>query len=237
MKIKIYLSLACLIVLAGCSNIRKYTTPDDENLLSGAGSIAVRGSAGLESTKDFEVINIDDLLKAYGLEKPKDIAKEADKKIYTYQRNDMQYNLIASSNQRCSAYLRVLTSSKAQTRVTWGGVATLLSGAAAVTTPAAAASLLAAGSTVANAWLSLYNEAYFNNLTLQVISAGITKQREAVLVNIEKNKKLDLIDYPVNRALADALNYHAKCNVVAGLEAAAAATNSITASELAKKSQ
>lgn len=148
----------------------------------------------------------------------------------------MQDRLIAASNQRCATYLRELTSSKSQTQMAWGGLATLLSGAAAVTSPVAVAKALAAGSTVSSGILSKYNEAYFSNLTLQVISTGIAKQREAVLVNIQAQRKSSLVEYPVNRAIADALTYHATCNVVTGLETAAAATKNAQAKEVAKAS-
>jgi hypothetical protein len=115
----------------------------------------------------------------------------------------------------------------------WGGLATFLSGAASVATPASAAKALAAGSTVSNAFLSLYNEAYFNNLTMNVISAGISKQREGILANITSQRDDALSKYPVNRAIADALAYHSACNIISGLEAAAAATKNAAAKDIA----
>jgi hypothetical protein len=42
-------------------------------------------------------------------------------------------------------------------------------------------------------------------------------------------------EYPVNRAIADALSYHAACNIVTGLEAAANATNAADAVKVAGK--
>ncbi|MDA8443816.1 hypothetical protein, partial [Paracidovorax valerianellae] len=41
----------------------------------------------------------------------------------------------------------------------------------------------------------------------------------------------------LNRAIADALNYHAMCNMVTGLETAAAATKNTTATSLAIQSK
>lgn len=232
--IKTFTIIFVLLCVCACSSIRKYISPDEENLMSGAGSIMikkndVKSSANSES---FELIDIDKLLKTYGLNSPQDVSKNqsisADE--YKYRRNDLQDRLIAASNQRCGAYLRTLTSSKSQTQMGWGGLATLLSGAASVTTPASTAKVLAAGSTVSNAFLSLYNESYFSNLTLTVISAGISKQRKEVLDNITAHRNEDLTKYPVNRAIADALTYHSACNVISGLEAAALATKSATPS-------
>jgi hypothetical protein len=86
------------------------------------------------------------------------------------------------------------------------------------------AQALAAGSTVSSAYLSLYNEAYFNNLAVNVISSGIDKRREAILKQLGEFREQPLSDYPVNRAIADALLYHSACNIISGLETAAAAT-------------
>lgn len=224
-------------ILTGCSTIRHYTTPDEDNLLSGAGSLMVNKSSG--KAEKFEQIDIDELLTQYGLQNP--VSVSADQSVKTaefqYRRNDLQDRIIAASNQRCGTFLRVLVSSKSQTQMGWGGFATLLSGAASVVTPASAARALAAGSTVSNAYLSLYNEAYFNNLTVNVISAGISKQREGLLQYMTEERKKSLSNYPVNRAIADALTYHSACNIITGLEAAATATKSSTTANIAPKNQ
>ncbi|KOC22247.1 hypothetical protein GL58_07200 [Comamonas testosteroni] len=234
--IRVAAAVSLLMAMSGCSVIRGYTMPDEDNLLSGAGSIIVKSSGDKQSAEAFEQINIDQLLFDYGLSDLPTVSGQTNSEGYKYRRNELQDRLIAVSNQRCATYLRVMTSSKAQSQMGWGGLATLLSGAASVTTPASAARILSAASTVSNGLLSKYNEAYFNNLTVQVISTGITKQREVALVNIQKQRDASLVTYPVNRAIADALNYHAMCNVVAGLEMAAAATKNSSATAEAEKS-
>lgn len=232
--------LSCTL-LTGCGSIRRATMPDEENLLSGAGSLLVRATDGKDGVaSEFEQINIDKLLETYGFKNPKNdtyindtAATQAQLK---YRRNDLQDRIIAASNQRCAAYMRVLISSKAQTQMGWGGLASLLSGAATVTSPAAAAKVLSAGSTVSSSYLSLYNAAYFNSLSINVISAGIAKQREGLLQYMDAGRDKDMMSYPVNRAIADALSYHAACNIVSGLEAAASATNAADAMKVAGKS-
>jgi hypothetical protein len=233
----ILLALMACLVLTGCSSIRRVTMPDEENLLSGAGSVIVGPKKGEAS--EFEQIDIDKLLETYGFKNPKSgeyindpTATQAQLK---YRRNDLQDRIIAASNQRCAAYMRVLISSKAQTQMGWGGLASLLSGAATVTSPAAAAKVLSAGSTVSSSYLSLYNAAYFNSLSINVISAGIAKQREGLLQYMDVGRGKDMMSYPVNRAIADALSYHAACNIVSGLEAAASATNAADPVKVAGK--
>lgn len=217
------------LATSACSTIREYTMPAEENLMSGAGSIMVKKPANgaPSSASGYELIDIDELLKSYGLNEPGTVATKIaeGEKGYEYRRNDLQDRLLAASNQRCGDYLRILTSSNAQTQMTWGGLATLLSGAASVTSPASVAKALAAGSTVSNGVLSMYNEAYFSNLTINVISTGISKRREGILQQLTELRKNTMVDYPVNRAIADALTYHSACNIISGLETAASATN------------
>lgn len=236
-KILSVLFLACSIVLAGCSSIRRVTMPDEENLLSGAGSVMVGPKKGEAS--EFEQIDIEKLLEKYGFQNPKSGEyvhdATATKDQLQYRRNDLQDRIIAASNQRCGTYLRVLVSSKSQTQMGWGSLTTLLTGAATVTTPISAARVLTAGSTVSSGVMGVYNEAYFNNLTVNVISAGIAKHREGLLQYMGGERGKDMTSYPVNRAIADALSYHAACNIVSGLEAAASATNAADAVKVAGK--
>ena len=223
------LALTAVLALTGCSSIRKITTPEDENLLSGAGSIMKSSTSGTGnvSTDGFEEIDLQILLTKYGLADPTQVASQQAAKVdeYKYRRNDLQERLITASNQRCSAYIRTIVSSKSQTQMGWTGLATLLSGAAAVIPNALTAKAFAAGSTVSTGLLSTYNEAYFNNLAVTVVSSGISKQRESILASISTSQTKPLSEYPINAAIADALAYHAACNIVSGMEAAAKATS------------
>lgn len=222
-----------ICTLYGCANARKYTMPDEENLLSGSGSILVID----EKAAMYETIDVTQLLTDYGFASIPHVANgnlSGDK--LKYQRNELQDRIIAASNQRCGMYLRMLASSKAESQLTWSGLAVLLSGAAAVVTPVNTAKALSAGSTVSNGILSQYNEAYFNNLAINVISSGITSQREGILLQINAKKTADLIEYPVNRAIADAVQYHSVCNIISGLETAAVATRNLNATNTTQDS-
>lgn len=216
-----------LLTLAGCSTIRGYTMPDEENQLSGAGSILSKAAANAPDGS-FEQLDLQSLLVEYGFDKIKDLRPAGDEPN-AYRRNELQSRLLAASNQRCGAYVRALISSRSQTQMGWGGLSTLLSGASSVVSHAATAQALAAGSTVSNSYLSLYNEAYFNNLSISVITSGIDKRRELIYGQILQLRDGTLDKYTVNQAIADALQYHAACNIIAGLETATAATKNIAA--------
>jgi len=222
--------------------------PDTSNLLSGAGSIAVQsksnphspggnaasGSEMMATAEKFELIDIDELETKFTLD-PTSISVNPYSTAVVYRRNELQDRLIAASNQRCSTYIRILASSKSVTDMTWGSFATFLSGAASVTTPASAARVLAAGSTFSSGVMSQYDQNYFQNLSIMVISAGITRQRQAILERILKEQKNDLTIYSINRAVADALTYHAACNIISGLETASAVTKNASNDDLAGK--
>lgn len=236
--------LSLSILASGCTYIRDITMPPDQNLLSGAGSLMMISPSSSDKNnpqnvsnsfslnrnskdiKNFEQIDVTNLFKDYGLNDLNTITRSENLKsdAYRYRRNEMQNRIIAASNQRCGMYIRTLVSVKAQSNTIWGGMAALLSGAASVVTPASLAKSLAAGSTFSNATLNNYNEGYFNNLTVNIIASGITNKRKEIMNEITTKQKSNLVDYTPNMAIADAAAYHASCNILAGLEAAAMAS-------------
>jgi uncharacterized protein YceK len=212
------ISLACLplILLSGCAQVREWTMPPEKNLLSGAGVIMKRENA--------EHIDVDALIKEMKLGDMQTVGVTPESEVLKYRRNELQSRLIMASNQRCGLYLREITSAKAQTNMGWGSLSLLLSGAASVVPHAQTAKAMAAGAAVATGTNAIYDQTYFNNLAVGVIAAGITKQREGILTQISNKSNKGLVEYPVNRAVADALVYHSACNIISGLEAAAIAT-------------
>ena len=68
---------------------------------------------------------------------------------------------------------------------------------------------------------SEFNEDFFANKTIQVITDGLESKRRGIYENILKDREADLTDYPVERAIKDAISYHESCSLIAGLEQAA----------------
>jgi len=205
--------------LAGCSHVRSFTMPPENNLISGAGSLFAQDGKAVK----FETLDLKKLLTEYELDDLSVVSNNAEGETgrYVYLRNELQDRIIASSNQRCGSYIREIVSAKSQTQMGWGALSLLLSGAASISTPIKSAQALAAGGAAATGLNSLYSESYFNNLTVNVISSGITKRREDILEKIMKQRQGSLRMYPVNRAVSDAIYYHSSCNIVTGLETAA----------------
>lgn len=228
------LTLLLIPTLAGCSYIRDITTPEDKNLLSGAGSIIQDEKKGEEQASNFEEINIDNLLDEYQLNNPAKVAAEQihNPEEYRYRRNDLQERIISASNQRCSTYIRTIMSSKSQANSIWKNLSLLMSGAAAVVNPTTTSQALSAGSTASLGILGTFNENYFNNIAINLIGAGISKKRDSILININKYQKMNLSDYSVNAAISDAIDYHAACNIIYGMETAAEATKNADISKI-----
>jgi uncharacterized protein YceK len=238
--LRIFLLTACAVIFNGCSSIRQYSMPDEDNLLSGAGAIAagVCGNSKSKCTSEFELIDITELLKKHKLLDAQGTYADGSEHStdFVYKRNDMQDSLIAASNQKCGNYIRMITASKAQSKMAWGGLSTILTTAATVTTPLAAKNALTAGGAMSGSLNTLYDEAYFSSLTTGVISAGIAHKRSALLAAIyqSRQEKASAQAYTVHRAIADALEYHGACNVIAGLEAATTTTTTATAATKAE---
>jgi len=228
------ITLMILLGTSGCSYIRSVLIPDDLNNLSGAGALF----SDKDSRYHLETTSLEEVLTQHGFITPQPEAGAGKPRLFLTatderQRNELQDRLIAASNQKCALYIRQLASSKSQTHVMWSGLAALLSGAASVVNPASTAKALAAGSTVSNTYDNLYSESYFQDMTINVISAGISKKREGIFLQFQEFRNKGLTEYTVHRAIADALTYHSACNVISGLETAGRATNQADAEKIA----
>lgn len=217
------------IMLTGCSYYRNIFVPEEENYLSGAGSILVDNDGDPIDTIDIENLKLEYGFTKHGVtinnneKKYEDFSDDdINNKGFILKRNDLQQYIISISNQKCSAYIRTLMNERNMAKTGWTSISLMLSGAATVFTPASTVRALAAGSTAATGVNSTYDQAYFNSLATNIISAGISKKREDILTKITGHKNDNLLIYPVNQAISDAIDYHAQCTMVSGMEQASA---------------
>jgi uncharacterized protein YceK len=233
-----FIAVAICVALGGCSTIREAYVGEDSNTLSGAGSIVTKPSKRTlnSDTEQFELVDIEMLLKQYGFDDPKTLEMDTkdESKSFKYRRNDLQQQIIAASNQKCGTYIRRIVESKANTKTFWSSLGLLFSGAASVVGHAATAKVFAASSTAVTGVESTFNEARFSNLAVNIIATGIAKRREAILSGITGKADSSLVSYPVSAAVADAVAYHSACNIVSGLETAAEATKLANVSNVSK---
>ena len=145
--------------------------PQNKNMISGAAAIMVMANDGQIDVQG----QIDTLVRemnATNLAAPND-------EIIKYKRNELQSRIVMVSNQKCGLYLREIAAANSQSNMAWGSFSLLFSGAASVNPHAQTAKAFAAASTVATGANALYEQAYFNNLAVNVIAAGIAMAREA----------------------------------------------------------
>ena len=134
-------------------------------------------------------------------------------------RNQIQERILAASNQACGEFKRELKKFDARWNFVLGSATTALAGAGAIFTGAAAA--LSGSAAIVSGVRAELNEDYFHTLTIQVITNGFETRRKELYRDILKARNDSSTDYPVQRAIKDAILYHESCSLVAGLEHAA----------------
>ncbi len=137
------------------------------------------------------------------------------------RRNRAQERLLAASNERCGEYKAFLKQIDAETNLILGSLTTAVAGAGAIVTGAATARALAGIAGILTGMRAEFNEDYFHNKTIQVITDGLEAKRKETYEKMLDARKLDMTGYPVEAAVKDAITYHAECSLIAGLEHAA----------------
>ncbi len=147
-------------------------------------------------------------------------------KAMTIARNELQNELFGESTSRCNTFKQRLV--KRSTRYVLGSqsLALLLSASAAVTGGEQVAKSLAAAAGASTAFGGLMEEQFANDNDVTI--AGIELARTKKFKQIIKSRTDDVLDYPVSRAVNDALRYHSVCSLVEGIaESEAAVENAI----------
>ena len=142
-------------------------------------------------------------------------------------RNEIQSHVISVSNEKCTEYKRKLHQYKADANSMLGVLSTVFSGAGAVVTHAQTAKVFAAAGAIASGSSAEINQAYFANLTIEVITSGINQRRNEILEKIQLERNKERKEYPINGAIQDALRYHDSCTAVTGLEVAIDSINRV----------
>jgi len=65
-----------------------------------------------------------------------------------------------------------------------------------------------------------YNDSYFKELSIQIVTKGIDSRRDLLLERIDEKRVDSKVRYSPARVIADAMDYHMSCSVVAALEEA-----------------
>ncbi len=137
-------------------------------------------------------------------------------------RNVIQDRIIAASNQRCNVFLNYIQRHQAATNFTLGSLTSLLAGSGAIATGATTARALAGSAGIVSSVRAEYDQTYFYNQTVSIISKGIRQRRKTLLAEIDARRNTEpgnsVVAYTIERAVSDALVYHGACTIMAGLE-------------------
>lgn len=135
-------------------------------------------------------------------------------------RNLVQNRIIAASERRCGRFFQFLKKDNSDMNFGFGLANVFLSTAAAIVPGIEAARNLAGSSAIVAGARAEYNNEYFSNLAVSVITRGIEEKRRDTRLKLRTSQSQDYATYDIAAAVADAVQYDASCNIVHGLEQA-----------------
>ena len=147
-------------------------------------------------------------------------ANTAQQTEFKMRRNEFVTYLMGVSEQRCGNYKNYIVRDRAKIGTWLGGLTAVFAGTATVLTHEKTIRLFAAGAGATSSIDAVYEQERYANLAAEVITAGINTRRKEIRKNIEDNFKQPVDKYPIRKALAEGLRYHAACNAVTGFEVA-----------------
>ncbi len=137
------------------------------------------------------------------------------------RRNRIQERILSASNQRCGEYKNYLKQFDSGINFFLGSLTTAVAGAGAIFTGVDTIRALSGSASILSGVRSEFNQEYFSNQTIQVLTNGFEAKRREIYKGILKTRKQGLTRYPVEAAIKDAVVYHSSCSLLTGLEYAA----------------
>ncbi|NJR80045.1 hypothetical protein [Sphingomonas corticis] len=134
------------------------------------------------------------------------------------RRNDVQHLLMLRSDQNCGIWATYLARAGAINRGTFNVLSVLAGGAGALLS-GDASRIFSAGSGIASGTGAAIDGALLHGLTEGLIMPRVRAVRDTIRDEVDAHAEDDLIVYPVTRAIADALRYHAACNISSAFDA------------------
>nr|WP_298685622.1 hypothetical protein [uncultured Dongia sp.] len=133
-------------------------------------------------------------------------------------RDQIQERLLGASNEMCYRYKRFLQNLNSDANF-WLGTLTTVTGAAGALVTGGGSQILSGAASALSGIRAEFNQDYYHNVTVATIWKGIELRRERAFNTIAlQGQEKDTAVYPVEAAVKDAINYHAECSLVAGVE-------------------
>lgn len=225
------LLVSCGLALSGCETYKRFVGRHapfgTENLIDResfqkldlALILSQQSKTSLQLNKGSEEKNREQLELAFK-QFNETTKNQENKSVNMRLRNQVQDRIVAASNQACAEFKRELKALDARTNFILGSLTTAVAGAGAIFSGGTSQALSGVASILSGVRAE-FNEDYFQMLTIQVITDGLEKKRQEIYTKVLDDREKGLTEYPVERAIADAIRYHDNCSLVAGLEQAA----------------
>lgn len=142
------------------------------------------------------------------------------------QRNELQHALLTMATAECHEFKMKLYG---WTRVgIFSGAISHLSSAAATVTGHDVTSRALSGIGSASGGIGSDLDGYFRQSRLSIALSGIELERTRIFKQIDGKRDTSVEEYPVSRAVNDALRYHQVCNLPDGISASGDAVEDAT---------
>lgn len=136
------------------------------------------------------------------------------------KRNLIQNTLLMASERRCGRYFTYLKTESADNNFYFGAATTLFSALGSLVPGVRAGHNLSGVGAVLSGVRAEYNNEYYSNLAVSVITRAIEEKRKTLREQMQTRQRGDYDGYDVAAAVTDAVGYDASCSIVNGLEQA-----------------
>lgn len=137
------------------------------------------------------------------------------------RRNEVQHATLGLATTECNEFKQSATGRAGGQLLGLETLALLLSAGAAFAGSEKLTKGLAAGAGAVAGFSGLMEDGYTSELETALL--GIEIARTRIFFNILGEQKSSLLDYPLSRAVNDAMRYHSACNLTEGISEAARA--------------
>ena len=195
---------------------------DKERALSDQERIKICGEKEKKNTKKTQEENTEENTEknAKNLAKAFAFFNERTDKNTKRRRNAIQERILSASMQRCGEFKNFLRQLQTETDFFLGSAATTLGGLGAIFTPLSTVRALSGAAGIMSGIRAEFNESFFYNQMVHVITKGIDSRREDIYKKIRDEQEKDLEKYPIQAAVKDAIKFHESCSTIVGFQVA-----------------
>lgn len=146
---------------------------------------------------------------------------EYDDKTRKRRRNAIQERVLQVSDQYCNVFETYLQRLRSKINFSLGSLATITGVAGGIVTGIDGSRLLSGLSGISSGIRAEFNQQYFLNLAMPVITKGIESRRTEIYRDIILHgQSLSYEKYEIEAAIKDAIKYHGACSITTAFETA-----------------